>query len=119
MTVQLRTGRYGAATRHTRGDTGARHWYHADTLRLADLDWSWRERAACLGMDTELFFPVSDAPSGIADVVARVCATCPVIDECRAWARTVPERFGVWGGESATDRGYGQQRGNRKRRAAS
>lgn len=63
------------------------------------LDDEWRSRAACRGMDTDLFFP-RDRKAGEAAI--RVCRGCPVAVECGEWAdghracgyRTV----GVWGG---------------------
>ncbi len=69
----------------------------------------WRDRAACLGMDPELWFP---APS---DELARqqalqVCARCPVIEDCRA---EVTRResgsprahvHGIYGGWTAAER---------------
>ena len=42
---------------------------------------SWRDRAACRGMDINLFFI---PPSGKNDATAakNVCATCPVAHPC-------------------------------------
>jgi WhiB family transcriptional regulator, redox-sensing transcriptional regulator len=54
----------------------------------------WRDRAACLGMDTNLFFP----EGGPAAKARRVCAACPVRLECGEHARSAPEPWGVWGG---------------------
>jgi WhiB family transcriptional regulator, redox-sensing transcriptional regulator len=66
---------------------------------------SWRDRAKCLGEDTELFFPLTaPLPSGDA---LRLCAVCPVTAECDAWAEGHGERWGVWGGK---DREFSRRR---------
>lgn len=60
-------------------------------------DHAWRDRAACRGLDPELFFP----PRGDTGPEARaVCADCPVQDECLTWALERDERFGIWGGQT-------------------
>jgi|SRR4051812_23946975 WhiB family redox-sensing transcriptional regulator len=62
----------------------------------------WARRAACVSK-TELFF---EPPSERADArlvrelkASMVCAVCPVLVSCRAWAREHGE-YGYWGGES-------------------
>jgi WhiB family redox-sensing transcriptional regulator len=44
----------------------------------------WREKAACLGMDTELFFPIGESgPGFLQETVAKnVCSGCDVTDAC-------------------------------------
>ncbi|WP_115728052.1 WhiB family transcriptional regulator [Actinomyces culturomici] len=32
------------------------------------------------------------------DMAARICARCPVLDECRAYGIANPREFGIWGG---------------------
>ena len=66
----------------------------------------WRSRAACLGVDPELFFPVAEAgPVLDAQVAAAkaVCRRCPVVAECLAEARArIP--YGVAGGLTEDER---------------
>lgn len=62
---------------------------------------SWNEHAACLDMDSDVFFATDDA--GV-DVAKAVCARCPVVDECLAWALAHGEDQGVWGGTSERER---------------
>lgn len=66
----------------------------------------WRDRAACLGVDPELFFPVADTgPAHVAQVEAAkaVCAGCPVVAECLAEALArIPD--GIAGGLTAAER---------------
>jgi WhiB family transcriptional regulator, redox-sensing transcriptional regulator len=70
-------------------------------LTLTDLTWepdvNWREKAACNGVDSDVFFPDSEDP---ADSVAAkaVCAECPVAAECLQYALATNQGAGVWGG---------------------
>ena len=66
----------------------------------------WSRRAACMGK-TGLFF---EPPSERVDArmvrelkASMVCAVCPVLVSCRAWAREHGE-YGFWGGESEETR---------------
>ncbi|MEU7156023.1 WhiB family transcriptional regulator [Streptomyces chrestomyceticus] len=56
--------------------------------------------------DPELFFPVGDTGSALAQVgVAKaVCRRCPVMGTCQDWALTTGEEWGVWGGLSEEER---------------
>ncbi len=67
---------------------------------------SWMRRAACKGVDPELFFPPSDdddegeqpmSPQQIRDARA-VCRFCPVADACFEWAMGNRKltSFGLW-----------------------
>jgi WhiB family redox-sensing transcriptional regulator len=58
---------------------------------------------ACRDTDAALFF--GDGGVGGATVLAkRICATCPVIDVCRAYAMAEPRLTGVWGGTTHEER---------------
>ena len=57
--------------------------------------YEWMDKANCLGLDTELFFP---ANSHDAKVPRKVCKNCDVKVECHQYARKLDIRFGVWGG---------------------
>ena len=59
-----------------------------DTM-LGRPDDGWRARAACRTSDPEVFFPVAEDGPELEQAVARakrICAGCPVLAECRAWA---------------------------------
>lgn len=83
----------------------------ADIRRLPEpiaSSWDWQLRAACRGMDSELFFR-ADQERGAerADREARakqVCRGCAVLAQCREHALATEEQFGVWGGLSETER---------------
>jgi WhiB family redox-sensing transcriptional regulator len=86
---------------------------------IAQLRLGWQERAACQGSDARLFFgPEKERVRDRElreDAAKRVCATCPVLRECRNHALQTPELFGVWGGLSETDRetAFGRSFGRR------
>ncbi len=61
----------------------------------------WRAQGACVGADTDLFFP---GRGERLDAAKRVCATCPVAAACRDYAVPVAELKGVWGGLSEVER---------------
>jgi WhiB family redox-sensing transcriptional regulator len=62
---------------------------------------SWRNRAACRGVDPDIFFPVSDEEAVQAKVI---CGECPVREACLEWALATRERDGVWGGATERER---------------
>lgn len=67
---------------------------------------NWREQAACAGMDTEEFFPLGRPGPARAQTnqVKRVCATCPVAQQCLEFALNNAIDYGVFGGMSADER---------------
>ncbi|MFI7588171.1 WhiB family transcriptional regulator [Spongisporangium articulatum] len=74
---------------------------------VADL-WEWQFEGACRDSDPRLFFH-PEGERGPArrerDLAAKaVCASCPVMDQCREHALAVREPYGVWGGLSEDDR---------------
>ena len=92
----------------------------ADTRRLpvpvTDV-WDWQMRGACRGMDSALFFhPEGErgpARSGREAQAKQICASCPVLAQCRAHALAVHEPYGVWGGLSESERDVIVRRQNR------
>lgn len=62
---------------------------------------SWRQHAACRGVDPDVFYPSSDEE---ADAAKSVCAVCPVQQTCLEFALTNRERDGVWGGATERER---------------
>jgi WhiB family redox-sensing transcriptional regulator len=60
----------------------------------------WMESAVCASADPEEWFP----EKGVRAVKAkRICATCPVIDDCLQFALKNGET-GIWGGTSSRER---------------
>jgi WhiB family transcriptional regulator, redox-sensing transcriptional regulator len=66
----------------------------------------WLRRAACVGEDPELFFPVGTQGPALRDIAAakRVCARCPVTLECLDLALSDRQTSGVWGGTCEQER---------------
>jgi WhiB family redox-sensing transcriptional regulator len=66
----------------------------------------WSNRAACLSSEPEQFFPVGGAASARWETQSakQVCARCQVIDECRDYALSTRQPFGVWGGLDEEER---------------
>lgn len=67
---------------------------------------SWRDKAACRDMDSELFFPsgTTGAALGQAERAKAVCAGCPVAEACLAWALVTGQDAGVWGAKTEDER---------------
>ena len=61
----------------------------------------WQERANCLGVDPDLFFPERGASTREAKAV---CRGCEVRVECLEYALAHGEKFGIWGGLSERER---------------
>lgn len=71
-------------------------------------NWDWQVAAACRGLDASMFFH-PDNERGRSrrrreEEAKSICATCPVSRQCLAWALSVREPYGIWGGLSATER---------------
>ena len=82
----------------------------------ADLASRWQERANCLGVDPDLFFPERGASTREAK---SVCRGCEVRLECLEYALAQGEKFGIWGGLSERERRrVRRQRALERRRVA-
>lgn len=83
----------------------------ADLSRLpgpiADI-WEWQLLGACRAVDPDVFFhPEGErGPRKAARDAAAigVCASCPVLAQCRQHSLEVREPYGVWGGLTEEDR---------------
>jgi WhiB family transcriptional regulator, redox-sensing transcriptional regulator len=64
----------------------------------------WISKAACRGLDPELFFP---EPGGATKHIKKICLSCPVSLECLEHAIVHKENFGIWGGTSVAKRQNG------------
>lgn len=78
----------------------------------------WRDEAACRGMATEIFFPVS-ASNDAAVTAKAVCEGCPVTEECLSYAMAAREPEGVFGGLTPRQReALWRRKWQRRRRTA-
>ena len=80
---------------------------------------TWRDRAACLVVDPELFFPIGNTGPALLQIEEAkvVCRRCEVVEPCLSWAVESRQEDGVWGGQSADERRAVKRRNARARRA--
>jgi WhiB family redox-sensing transcriptional regulator len=64
-------------------------------------DLSWMDRANCLGLDPDLFFPSLGQSTKEA---RQVCSGCVSRGPCLAYALDENIEFGIWGGKSRRER---------------
>jgi WhiB family redox-sensing transcriptional regulator len=62
---------------------------------------SWRQKAACRGLDPEIFYPASEDD---AEPAKAVCAVCVVRTPCLEYALSNREHDGIWGGATEKER---------------
>ena len=62
---------------------------------------SWRQRAACQGIDAEVFYPTTEEEE---EEAKAICNVCPVRETCLEFALANREREGVWGGLNERER---------------
>lgn len=79
----------------------------------------WRNQAACLNVDPELFFPIGNTGPALAQIeeAKKVCRQCVVVDTCLRWAIDNNQDAGVWGGMSEDERRSLRRRVARARRS--
>ena len=67
---------------------------------------TWRDRAACLDEDPELFFPIGNTGLALLQIeeAKAVCRHCEVVDVCLKWAVEFGQDAGVFGGLSEDQR---------------
>ncbi|MGH8906789.1 MAG: WhiB family transcriptional regulator [Egibacteraceae bacterium] len=81
----------------------------------------WRNRAACLDTDPELFFPIGTTGPALDQIerAKAVCRDCPVITQCLESALETNQDAGVWGGLSEDERRTLRRSRQRRRRTTS
>ena len=80
---------------------------------------TWRDRAACLDEDPELFFPIGNTGPALIQIeeAKAVCRSCQVIETCLQLAIDSGQDNGVLGGLSEEQRRSLKRRNARARRA--
>ena len=63
---------------------------------------AWMSEGACLSVGSEPFTPTYQGASPKA--AKAVCAVCPVIDACYAYALDDASLVGIWGGTTYKER---------------
>lgn len=75
----------------------------------------WMNDRACIGRPPEMFFPTSASEAVLAK---RVCAHCPVREQCLEFALANHEKYGIYGGMGVKQRNKLQAARRRAQRAA-
>ena len=67
---------------------------------------SWRDTAACLDEDPELFFPVGTEGPWLLQIeqAKAICRGCPVLDACLSYALDAQPSDGIFGGLTEPER---------------
>ncbi|WP_084653854.1 WhiB family transcriptional regulator [Nocardia altamirensis] len=83
--------------------TSARGIYSSLTER-----WDWQLHGSCRGLDSSVFFSPDGERGWSRHARVRraksICGVCPVRDECRRFALSAREPYGIWGGMSEDER---------------
>ena len=80
---------------------------------------TWRNRAACLDEDPELFFPIGNTGPALLQIeeAKAVCHRYEVVETCLKWAIESGQDARVWNGLSEDERRALKRRNARARRA--
>jgi WhiB family redox-sensing transcriptional regulator len=75
---------------------------------IAELKLGWQERGLCQSGDATVFFAPDSERIREREkremAAKRVCAECPVRQQCLEHALALPEQFGIWGGLTEMER---------------
>lgn len=75
-----------------------------EALRHSPVPGDWAERAACRGMDLNMFFPSRGEMTRTRErLLTKTCRSCPVLAYCRTYALRYP-LVGWWGAMSEVER---------------
>ena len=70
--------------------------------------WEWQLHAKCRSTDPALFFPETGVRGNRLraheERAKEVCRACPVLRNCRHYAMTVSEPYGIWGAMTSRER---------------
>ena len=78
-------------------------------MSVQHVDVLWQQRAACRGPNHDIFFPPSQmerrSEKRLRERRAKeICASCPVLADCRTYALQIREQHGIWGGLTEGER---------------
>jgi WhiB family transcriptional regulator, redox-sensing transcriptional regulator len=77
---------------------------NTNLIDLPQIEWTeqeWRNRAACKGEPTQIFFAVQGQDVRVA---RKICNNCPVRVECLQWAVDASIQHGIFGGRVPRER---------------
>lgn len=72
-----------------------------NALNFDSSETAWMDRALCVGMDPEEFAPPGEQ---LPEHVAKVCAQCPVRQQCLQFALDNEYLYGIYGGTTGAQR---------------
>jgi len=87
-----------------RAHRGSSNYFHeSSTFRTGrdEVVLQWQDDAMCAQVGTEMFFPEK---GGSTREAKKICAACPVVAECLAYAIEIEVGPGIWGGLSQRER---------------
>jgi WhiB family transcriptional regulator, redox-sensing transcriptional regulator len=92
-----------------------------EEYRMTEFARQWRAAGACLSADPDLFYPITSGRGVTSEtrMALRICAGCPVRQQCLDFAMRSPEVHGIWGGTTPADRLRARRRRAERRRRAS
>ncbi len=78
-------------------------------MSVQHVDVLWQQRAACRGPNHDIFFPPTQmerrSEKRLRERRAKeICASCPVLADCRTYALQIREQHGIWGGLTEGER---------------
>lgn len=76
-------------------------------------DMEWQQEAACAGKPSEWWFPHNPRAKTNYQSARKVCASCPVSDECLKYG--LSEHDGMWGGQDPKERRAARVKAKRER----
>lgn len=87
---------------------------------MSDTEKDWRDEAACLGVEPEIFYPAALRPGSRShnNEALALCGTCDVRAECLDWAYEINDGWAVLGGLTPRQRAKTRGAWKRKKKAA-
>jgi WhiB family transcriptional regulator, redox-sensing transcriptional regulator len=67
---------------------------------------NWRDKAACIDENVELFFPTGSSGPALDQInrAKAICCRCKVSTQCLEWALKTHQDAGIWGGKTEDER---------------
>lgn len=72
---------------------------------MSNDQFEWQDGSVCQKMDPDVFFGAGDKMTVTEEANAkRICAGCPVADQCLNFALDTNQSWGVWGAKTEQER---------------
>lgn len=108
-TIRQYATRHGIPVRTYPGGRGGWQQAAAAIAATTALDEPWRDQAACIDADPDIFFPPDNGTPGPLQTgyyreARTYCDRCEVRQECLNYAIANNEKYGLWGGHTPKQR---------------